>query len=63
MHETKTGIMLFTALVGVSKPYEQWVVRADIVERQSSRGLNEAHFTAGPQVRLAPVPVVYVLPQ
>lgn len=38
-------------------------VRADTMERQSSQGLNETRFTAGPQVRLAPVPAVYVLPQ
>lgn len=63
MYETKTRIISFTAFVGVGKPYERWAVRADTMERQSSRGLNEAHFMAGPQVRLAPVPAVYVLPQ
>lgn len=63
MYEMKTRVLSFTAFVGVGKPYEQWAVRADTVERQSSRGLNEERFTAGPQVRLAPVPAVYVLPQ
>lgn len=63
MYETKTRIISFTAFVGAGKPYERWAVRADTMERQSSQGLNEVHFTAGPQVRLAPVPAVYVLPQ
>lgn len=60
---TEHGWTVLAASVGVGEP-EGWPSPgADTAEGPGRRSSNEVHVAAGPQARLAPLPLTHVLPR